>query len=83
MGIKAGGGGSRTRVLIRETQTSTGLAVYLIVGEGLAKRRAANPYPGKSCPAASGSDGGASPDCDAEAGPQGGGTVPRGYAAKA
>ena len=42
----SGGGGSRTRVLIREIQASTGLAVYSIVGTGLAKRRAAGPYSG-------------------------------------
>jgi len=78
-----GGGGSRTRVLIREIQASTGLAVYSFVGDGLAKRRAANPYSGKSYSAVSESGGRTSPDCDAEAVPQGGGTVPRDYAAKA
>lgn len=78
-----GGGGSRTRVLTRRTQTSTGLAVYCIVGAGLANRRAACPYSGKSRRAVSESGGLASPDCVAEAIPQGGGMVPRGYAAKA
>jgi len=78
-----GGGGSRTRVLIRDLQASTGLAVYRFVGAGLAKQRASGPYSGKSCPAVSESGGRASPGCDAEAVPQSGGTVPRGYAAKA
>jgi len=41
-----GGGGSRTPVLIREMQTSTGLAVYWIFVNGLAKQRAAEPYSG-------------------------------------
>jgi len=49
----------------------------------LAKRRAACPYSGKSYRTVSESGGTASLDCDAEAIPQGGGTVPRGYAAKA
>jgi len=79
----SGDGGSRTRVLMREIVASTGLAVYCFVGGGLAKQRAAGPYSGKSCPAVSGSGGRTSPVCDAEAVPQGGGTVPRGYAAKA
>jgi len=83
LGVKNGGGESRTRVLIRETQTSTGLAVYRIVGADLAKRRAACPYSGKSYSAASGNGDGTSPDCDAEAVPQGCGAVPRDYAAKA
>jgi len=48
----------------------------------------AYPYPGKSYSVASGSapcgvGSRTSPDCDAEAVPQSGGTVPRGYAAKA
>ena len=68
---------------MREIQASTGLAVYCIVGTGLAKQRAAYPYSGKSYHTVSGSGGTASPDCDAEAVPQSGGTVPRGYAAKA
>ena len=79
----AGGGGNRTRVLIREIQMSTGLAVYSIVRAGLAKRRAACSYPGLSYLTVSGSNGRASPDCDAEVVPQSGGTVPRNYAAKA
>ena len=78
-----GDGGSRTRVLIREIQISTGLAVYCFVGTGLAKRRAAGPYYGKSCLTVSASGGETSSDCDAEAVPQSGGTVPRNYAAKA
>ena len=78
-----GDGGSRTRVLMREIQASTGLAVYHIVGGGLAKRRAATSYSGISYPAVSESGGGTSPDCDAEVLPQSGGRVPRGYAAKA
>jgi len=49
----------------------------------LAKRRAANPYSGKSRHAVSGNGGMTSSDCDAGAAPQSGGTVPRGYAAKA
>jgi hypothetical protein len=56
---------------------------YFIVGTGLAKQRAACPYSGKSRHAVSGSGVMTSPDCDAEAVPQSGGTVPRGYAAKA
>ena len=78
-----GDGGSRTPVLMREIQASTGLVVYCIVGTGLAKRRAAGPYSGKSYPAVSEIGNRASPDCDAEAVPQSGGTVPRNYAAKA
>ena len=41
-----GGGGSRTRVLIREAGASTGLAACRIVGGRLATPRAAAPYPG-------------------------------------
>ena len=78
-----GGGGSRTPVLMREIQASTDLAAYWVVGAGLAKRRAARPYSGLSYQAVSGSGNLASPDCDAEAVPQSGGTVPRNYAAKA
>ena len=83
-----GGGGNRTPVLIREIHASTDLAVYLIVGTGLAKRHAPGPYSGKSYNAVSGQarlggHGAASPDCNAEAVPQSGGTVPRNYAAKA
>ena len=68
---------------MREIQASTGLAVYWIVGAGLAKQRAARPYSGNLAQTVSGNGGPASSDCDAEAVPQSGGTVPRGYAAKA
>jgi len=68
---------------MREIQASTGLAVYYIVGGGLAKRRAAIPYSGISYPAVSESGSETSPDCDAEVLPQSGGRVPRGHAAKA
>jgi len=78
-----GSGGNRTRVLTREIQASTGLAVYCFVGIGLAKRRATDPYSGKSRFPVSEKNGEASPVCVAEVVPQGGGTVPRGYAAKA
>jgi len=54
-----------------------------VFGTGLAKRRAACPYSGKSYLAATGRCGKTSSDCDAEAVPQSGGTVPRDYAAKA
>jgi len=43
-----GGGGSRTRVLVRVPWASTGLDVHCIVGGRLAARRAASPYPGCS-----------------------------------
>ena len=43
-----GGGGSRTRVLIRVPWTSTGLAGHCFVGDRLAAQRAAIPYPGCS-----------------------------------
>jgi len=49
----------------------------------LAKQHAAGPYSGKSCFAVPGRGGKTSPGCDAEDIPQSGGTVPRGYAAKA
>jgi len=79
----SGGGGSRTRVPIREIYTSTDLAVYYFVGTSLAKRRAACPYSGKSYRSASGSGGMTSSVCDAESAPQSGAAVPRDYAAKA
>ena len=68
---------------MRDVKASTGLAAYWIVGEGLAKRRAACPYFVNLARTVAENGGPASPDCDAEAIPQSGGMVPRGYAAKA
>ena len=69
-----GGGGSRTRVLIRDIQASTGLAAYCIVGMSLATRRAAHPYFGNILSHFVRKQSLTSLGCDGNPFPQGGGT---------